>query len=132
MLKRSLAGLDDTPINQACRTSLRCASDSGDRGEAANKGREIRDNVKRASVETALWSDSFLWRSLSGDYSLPTSVRFVSALPTEPPKQSPVGLVPFQRKLLHVLFTSFKNFLMVYLFEMDLYYALWLVWSSIA
>lgn len=110
VLKRSLAGLNDTPINQACRASLLCASDSGDRREAANKGRKSGDNVKRAS---ACWrwtccltpAEKSVGRVLIANLS-----KDCESPPEGILKQSPVGQVPSQRRLLCVLFTSLKTF----------------------
>lgn len=69
LLERGLAGLDDTPINQACRASLLCTSDSGDWEGTANKGRKSGDKVKRASVHWRRTRIRLLQRRPSGHHS---------------------------------------------------------------
>lgn len=90
--KRSLAGLDDTPINQACRASLLRASDSGDRGKLQTKAERAGDSVKRASV---------YWRRTCSLTPVEKSIRRLlianlskvsESPPQRVPKQSPVGL----------------------------------------
>lgn len=110
VLERGLAGLDDTPINQACRASLLCASDSGDWERSCKQRRQERGQSEKSKC--ALETDSRLTPAEASIRTplTPTSARSMRALPAAP-QQRPVGLQPFQGKFLIVCLLHLKWFI---------------------